>query len=58
MLVIHPGECIDCGACIPECPVEAIVRDEELTGEQAAFMAVNAAIADGEDAVAAALRGS
>jgi hypothetical protein len=38
--------------------VEAIVRDEQLPGEQAAFMAVNAAIADGEDAVEAALRAS
>ena len=25
-LVIDPDECIDCGACIPECPVEAIFR--------------------------------
>jgi ferredoxin len=25
MLVIHPGECIDCGVCEPECPAEAIV---------------------------------
>ena len=24
-LVIHPDECIDCGVCEPECPVEAIV---------------------------------
>ena len=27
MLVIHPEECIDCGVCEPECPVEAIVTD-------------------------------
>ncbi|MBB4124420.1 ferredoxin FdxA [Martelella radicis] len=26
-LVIHPDECIDCGVCEPECPVEAIVPD-------------------------------
>ena len=24
MLVINPDECIDCGVCVPECPVEAI----------------------------------
>ena len=24
MLVIHPDECIDCGVCEPECPVDAI----------------------------------
>jgi ferredoxin len=29
MLVIHPDECIDCGVCEPECPVEAIVADTE-----------------------------
>ena len=27
MLVIHPDECIDCGVCEPECPVEAIISD-------------------------------
>jgi ferredoxin len=27
MLVIHPDECIDCGICEPECPVEAILPD-------------------------------
>jgi formate hydrogenlyase subunit 6/NADH:ubiquinone oxidoreductase subunit I len=25
MLVIHPDECIDCGVCEPECPVDSIV---------------------------------
>jgi ferredoxin len=29
MLVIHPDECIDCGVCEPECPVEAILPDSE-----------------------------
>ena len=28
-LVIHPDECIDCGVCEPECPVESIVPDTE-----------------------------
>ncbi|PZP38855.1 MAG: hypothetical protein DI585_06100 [Pseudomonas fluorescens] len=31
MLVINPDECIDCGVCEPECPIEAIKSDEELT---------------------------
>ncbi len=31
MLVIKPDECIDCGVCEPECPVEAIVTDSEDT---------------------------
>ena len=29
MLVINPDECIDCGVCIPECPVDAIIEDTE-----------------------------
>jgi len=29
MLVINPDECIDCGVCEPECPVDAIVSDAE-----------------------------
>jgi ferredoxin len=29
MLVIHPEECIDCGVCEPECPVDAIKADSE-----------------------------
>ena len=27
MLVIHPGECIDCGVCVAECPIGAIEAD-------------------------------
>ena len=30
MLVIHPEECIDCGVCEPECPIEAIKPDTEV----------------------------
>ena len=29
MLTIHPDECIDCGVCEPECPVEAITPDTD-----------------------------
>jgi len=29
MLVIDPDECIDCGVCEPECPVDAIKPDTE-----------------------------
>jgi len=29
-MFINPDECIDCGACIPECPVEAIWDSEDL----------------------------
>lgn len=33
MLVIHPDECIDCGVCEPECPIEAIVPDMDAKAE-------------------------
>ena len=32
MLYIHPDECIDCGACEPECPVTAIFPEERYAG--------------------------
>ena len=32
-LYIHPDECIDCGACEPECPVEAIVDEVDLSNK-------------------------
>ena len=34
MLVINPDECIDCGVCEPECPVEAIVQDSVYEGSE------------------------
>ena len=34
MLVINPDECIDCAACIPECPEEAIYADSDLPDEE------------------------
>ena len=34
MLVINPDECIDCGVCEPECPVEAILPDTEEQAEK------------------------
>jgi ferredoxin len=35
MLVIDPEVCIDCGVCVPECPVGAIFQDVDLTTELA-----------------------
>jgi len=34
MLVIHPDECIDCGVCEPECPIDAILPDTEPESEK------------------------
>ena len=41
-LAINPDECIDCNLCVPECPVEAIIPDEDLSPEQKKFIAINA----------------
>lgn len=42
-LYIHPAECIECGACEPACPVEAISVDRRLTPEEAGHKQDNAA---------------
>jgi NAD-dependent dihydropyrimidine dehydrogenase PreA subunit len=40
-LYINPYECIDCGACEPACPVEAISQDRAVPGGQEGFVADN-----------------
>ncbi len=40
-IYIHPEECIDCGACVPECPVEAIFPDDEVPEQYDAFTEKN-----------------
>ena len=45
-LVIHPDECIDCGLCEPECPIESIFADDELPKDQIEFIEINAKLAD------------
>jgi ferredoxin len=42
MLYIDPVECIDCGACVPECPVEAIFHEANVPGPWADFVPLNA----------------
>lgn len=44
-LVIHPDECIDCGLCVPECPVEAIFAEADVPADQASFLELNAELA-------------
>lgn len=43
-LFIDPEECIDCGACEPECPWEAIFKDDAVPAIFAGDTALNAAI--------------
>ncbi len=42
MLYIQPDECIDCGACAPECPVSAIFPLEEVPDQWKSFIQKNA----------------
>ena len=42
MLVIDPDECIDCTLCEPECPVEAIMAEEDIPEDQKQFIELNA----------------
>lgn len=44
-LVIDPEVCIDCGVCIPECPVEAIVEEKDLPAGQREYLALNMELA-------------
>jgi ferredoxin len=41
MLYIHPDECIDCGACEPECPVSAIFPEEDVPDNMKEYIALN-----------------
>src|SRR3954453_12590734 len=48
MLVIDPEECIDCGACEPECPVEAIFPEDALPDKWEPFVKINYAHPDAD----------
>ena len=42
MLYIDPDECIDCGACVPVCPVSAIFAEEDLPEKWNEYIEKNA----------------
>jgi len=44
-LTIDPDECIDCAVCIPECPVNAIMPEEDVPASQQHFIKLNADLA-------------
>lgn len=55
MLYIHPEECIDCGACVPACPVSAIYDSPESTPDsQKELVGANATYRAGDPAAFAA----
>ncbi len=41
MLYINPDECIDCGACVPECPVSAIFHQDQVPEQWQHFIELN-----------------
>jgi ferredoxin len=45
-LVIDPDECIDCDACVSECPVEAIYPDDEVPAKWEHYTEWNARLAE------------
>jgi len=45
MLVIDPDECIDCNLCVPECPVDAILAEDDLPEDKKDYIALNAELA-------------
>ena len=40
-LVINPDECIDCALCEPECPIDAIKSDDDLSLHEKVFLDLN-----------------
>jgi ferredoxin len=47
MLYIDPDTCIDCSACIPECPVQAIYEGDDIPEDQEKWIEINAEKAPG-----------
>lgn len=45
-LVIHPDECIDCGLCVPACPIDAIISDNDISMSQETFITINEKFAE------------
>lgn len=41
ILVIDPEECIDCSLCEPECPVNAIMAEDDVPDDQQQFLQLN-----------------
>lgn len=42
MLYIDPEVCIDCGACVSACPVEAIFAEADVPERWESFIGINA----------------
>jgi NAD-dependent dihydropyrimidine dehydrogenase PreA subunit len=55
ILYIDPDECIDCGACEPECPVQAIFTEDAVPEQWTAYTELNAIWFSDKDAARAQL---
>jgi ferredoxin len=49
-LVIQPDECIDCGACEPECPTTAIFEESALPDKWKAYIDINSVLSGAKSA--------
>ncbi|RZT85615.1 ferredoxin [Pseudonocardia sediminis] len=56
MLYIHPDECVDCGACEPVCPVEAIYYEDNLPEQWSAYTKINTEFFDSHGSPGGAAR--
>jgi len=45
MLFIHPDECTDCDACVPECPTDAIFYEDNVPEPWREYISLNAEMA-------------
>ena len=57
MLYINPYECVDCGACEPVCPVEAIYYEDDVPDEWTDYVTANVEFFDLFDVPRGATRG-
>ena len=49
MLIISPDDCIDCGQCVPECPVSAVFAADDVPAADKKFIEINANWFKGKD---------
>jgi len=48
-MYIEPDECIDCGACVPACPVNAIFLEDRVPAGERQYLEINLKYFEGKD---------
>ena len=51
-MYIEPDECIDCGACVPACPVNAIFLEDRVPANERQYLEINVKYFEGKDMTA------